>query len=141
MWSTPSSIARRSTARAALGSRGGPKTPGPASCIAPKPMRLIGLSPRNVVFISSLSPAMRFRSRGDLPEFDQFEAERFDLGKKAENRGPILQQTGEHGLAALQLGRHRGKGGQSSIAEPSLDPDRLQARRCGHVIILQPDLV
>src|SRR3954469_10608445 len=52
MWSTPSSIARRSTARAASGSRGGPKTPGPASCIAPKPMRLTGLSPRKeVVFI------------------------------------------------------------------------------------------
>src|SRR5438132_9096879 len=49
MWSTPSSIARSSTARAASGSRGGPKTPGPASCIAPKPMRLMGLSPRNEV--------------------------------------------------------------------------------------------
>src|SRR5450432_2057147 len=51
MWSTPSSIARRSTARAASGSRGGPKTPGPASCIAPKPMRMIGLSPRNDVVV------------------------------------------------------------------------------------------
>src|SRR6478609_1804549 len=49
MWSTPSSIARRSTARAASGSRGGPNTPGPASCIAPKPMRLTGLSPRKEV--------------------------------------------------------------------------------------------
>ena len=34
------------------GSRGGPNTPGPASCIAPKPMRLTGLSPRkDVVFM------------------------------------------------------------------------------------------
>ena len=32
----------------ASGSRGGPKTPGPASCIAPKPMRLIGFSPRKM---------------------------------------------------------------------------------------------
>src|SRR4051794_26927144 len=56
MWSTPSSIARRSTARAASGSRGGPKTPGPASCIAPKPIRLTGLSPRKeVVFIPTAS--------------------------------------------------------------------------------------
>src|SRR3954452_14669684 len=45
MWSTPSSTARRRTARAASRSRGGPKTPGPASCIAPKPMRLTSWSP------------------------------------------------------------------------------------------------
>src|SRR5947209_14271754 len=51
MWSTPSSIARRKTARAACGSLGGPKTPGPASCIAPKPMRLTGLSPRSDVVL------------------------------------------------------------------------------------------
>src|ERR1700761_134045 len=51
MWSTPSSIARRSTARAPSGSLGGPNTPGPASCIAPKPMRLMGLSPRNDVVL------------------------------------------------------------------------------------------
>src|SRR3954453_9490893 len=51
MWSTPSSIARRRTARAAAGSRGGPKTPGPASCMAPKPMRWTGLSPRKEVVV------------------------------------------------------------------------------------------
>src|SRR6185503_2838552 len=44
-------IARRRTARAAAGSRGGPKTPGPASCIAPKPMRRTGLSPRKDVVL------------------------------------------------------------------------------------------
>src|SRR5213592_606582 len=49
MWSTPSSTARRRTARAAAGSRGGPKTPGPASCIAPKPMRLTVKVPRLVM--------------------------------------------------------------------------------------------
>src|SRR3954454_14793058 len=59
MWSTPSSTARRSTARAAPVSRGGPKTPGPASCIAPKPMRLIGLSPRHVIV--ALYPYCRCR--------------------------------------------------------------------------------
>src|SRR4051794_19156765 len=125
MWSTPSSIARRSTARAAPGSRGGPKTPGPASCIAPKPIRLIGLSPRNVVVFIS-------------PELDQFEAERFDLGHDAEQRGPIFERTGEHGLALLQLTRHRGKSGQRGRSEPTLYPDRVKARRCVHVIILQP---
>src|SRR5918992_464088 len=45
MWSTPSSTARRSTASAASRSRGGPKTPGPASCIAPNPMRPTGRPP------------------------------------------------------------------------------------------------
>src|SRR3954453_17032196 len=50
MWSTPSSIARRSTARAASGSAGGAKTLGPASCIAPKPMRLTVLVPRVAVW-------------------------------------------------------------------------------------------
>jgi hypothetical protein len=36
----PSSIASRSTAMAASRSLGGPKTPGPASCIAPYPTRV-----------------------------------------------------------------------------------------------------
>ena len=52
----------------------------------------------------------RWRSRGDLPQFEQLEAERFDLRKDAEQGGPIFKQAGEHGLAALQLRDHRGKG-------------------------------
>src|ERR1700760_3610578 len=40
MWVMPDSTASRRTARAWSRSRGGPKTPGPASCMAPKPMRL-----------------------------------------------------------------------------------------------------
>src|SRR4051812_26672523 len=50
MWSTPSSTARRSTASAWSRSRGGPNTPGPASCIAPNPIRRTGRSPNMVVF-------------------------------------------------------------------------------------------
>src|SRR5690349_8368814 len=42
-------MARRSTVRASFRSDGGPKTPGPLSCIAPKPIRLTGLPPRDVV--------------------------------------------------------------------------------------------
>src|SRR4051812_8558768 len=68
MWSTPSSIARRRTARAASGSRGGPKTPGPASCIAPKPMRLIGLSPRNEVVV--MDHTLRYRRAPDKRGID-----------------------------------------------------------------------
>src|SRR3954447_14495270 len=39
MWLTPSSMARRSTPIAASRSGVGPNTPGPGSCIAPKPTR------------------------------------------------------------------------------------------------------
>src|SRR5258708_3091685 len=39
MWLTPAASASRRTARAASGSRGGPNTPGPVSCIAPYPIR------------------------------------------------------------------------------------------------------
>src|SRR5258707_9012493 len=46
MWFTPSATAARSTAMASSRSRGGPKTPSPASCIAPYPMRHTDLSAR-----------------------------------------------------------------------------------------------
>ena len=55
----------------------------------------------------------RFRrcmSHADLPHFEQLEAERFDLREYAEQGGPIFKQAGEHGLAALCLRDHRGKG-------------------------------
>src|SRR3954469_16544690 len=42
-------MARRSTARAAAASAGGPKTRGPASCIAPNPTRLTVCGPRRAV--------------------------------------------------------------------------------------------
>src|SRR4051794_3482890 len=41
MWLTPCSTAVRRTAMASSRSCGGPQTPGPGSCIAPKPIRLI----------------------------------------------------------------------------------------------------
>jgi hypothetical protein len=83
----------------------------------------------------------RCRSRLDLSEFEQLEAERLDLRKDAEQRGPIRDQAGEHGLAAFQLGHHRGKGRQGGSSEPTPYPDRVQARRCGHAVMLQRDLV
>jgi hypothetical protein len=76
-----------------------------------------------------------------LSEFEQFEAERLDLRKDAEQRGPIFEQAREHGLAAVQLRHHRGKGREGGSSEPALYPDRVQARRCGHAVMLQPDLV
>src|SRR5471030_1032931 len=85
--------------------------------------------------------ARRFRSRPDLSKFDELEAERFDLRNDAEQRGPIREQAGEHGLAAFELRHHRGKGRQGGSSEPALYPDRVQARRCSHTTILPGDLV
>jgi hypothetical protein len=76
-----------------------------------------------------------------LSEFEQFEAERLDLRQDTEQRGPILEQAGEHGLAAFQLRHHRGKGREGGGSESALYPDRVQARRCGHAVTLQPDVV
>ena len=76
------------------------------------------------------------RFRPGLAQLKKLEAERFDLRKDAEHGGPIFKKAGEHGLAALQLTRHRGEGGQSGRSEPTLYPDRVQARRCDHAIIV-----
>jgi hypothetical protein len=76
-----------------------------------------------------------------LSELEQLEAEPFNLGEDAEQRGPIFKPTGEHGLAADHLMRHRRKGRQGGGSEPTLDPDRVQARPCGHGLILPPNRV
>jgi hypothetical protein len=86
-------------------------------------------------------PPTRFRALRDLAKFEKIEAERFDLSEDAEHRGPIFKQAGEHGLATLQLRHHRGEGGQGGSSEPTPDPDRVQARLCGHGMMVQPDLV
>ena len=84
---------------------------------------------------------MRVRSPPGLPEFEQFEPERFDLREDAEQGGPVLERAGEHGVAAVELGHHRGEGGEGGGSESTLYADRVQAGRCGHVMIVQPDLV
>ena len=76
-----------------------------------------------------------------MPELEKFEPERLYLRNDAEQRRPILDQAGEHGLAVLQLGHHRGEGRQGGSSEPALDPDRVQARRSGHGVIVSLDLV
>ena len=94
-------------------------------------MRLIGLSPRNVVaFI-----------RRDLSEFDQFEPERLDLPNDAEYGGAVLERAGEHGVAAFQLRRHRWEGRQRGCPESASNPDHVQARQRGHAVIVRLDLV
>lgn len=76
---------------------------------------------------------MRLWTSLDLSDLEQFEAESFDLRENAEQRGPVFKPTREHGLAAHQLMRHRGKSGQGGGSEPAPDPDGVQARpRGGH---------
>ena len=79
--------------------------------------------------------------RSDLAQFEKLKAEGLDLGKDTEHRGLIFEHAGEHGLTAVQLGHHRGEGGQSSRSEPTPYPDRVQTRRRGHTVIVLPDLV
>ena len=76
-----------------------------------------------------------------MAQFEQIEAEPLDLLKDAEQRRPIREQAGEHGLAALQLRHHRGKGGQGGSSEPTPYPDGVQVGQRGHATIVQPDLV
>ena len=60
MWSTPSSTARRRTASAPSRSRGGPNTPGPASCMAPKPIRPTSWLPSLAVSVWVMHSRVRY---------------------------------------------------------------------------------
>src|SRR4051812_9462147 len=127
MWSTPSSIARRSTARAPSGSRGGPKTPGPASCIAPKPMRLTGWEPSFAVWfvvmltgcatlesrtrgasIVGVAPPPSEARRAELADFlrqrrAQVSPERFGIEANGRRRTPGLRREEVAQLAGVGL--------------------------------------
>src|SRR5206468_2192570 len=127
MWSTPSSTARRSTARAASGSRGGPNTPGPASCIAPKPMRLTEWRPRFAVWfvvmqrgcatlerrtrgpsIVGLAPPPSEARRAELADFlrqrrAQLAPERFGIERDGRRRAAGLRREELAQLAGVGL--------------------------------------
>ena len=81
------------------------------------------------------------RAWPDLVEVEKLEAERFDLRDNAEQRRPICKQACQLGLAACQLTHHGGEGGQSGSSESTPDPDRVQARRFSHQVMLKLDLV
>src|SRR5215472_9003771 len=65
MWLTPRDTASRSTATAASRSFGGPKMPGPASRMAPYPIRVTVRSPIVNVPADSALPATRTPFHGD----------------------------------------------------------------------------
>src|SRR6185312_10498819 len=67
MWLTPSSTARRRTARALSTSAGGPVIPGPVRRIAPKPRRLTSSSPA----IGNVPDAAAVGKAADLPSEDR----------------------------------------------------------------------
>jgi hypothetical protein len=79
--------------------------------------------------------------RLDLSKLEQFQTERLDLRNDAEHCGTIRERAGEHGFAFCQLRRHRRKGREGRSSELALYADRVHERRCGHYLILHPDLV
>jgi len=76
--------------------------------------------------VSSHRPSRQIAFWPDLAELDQFQAERFSLREDAEYRGPILEQAGEHGLSAVDVGNHRRKGRKGGGPEAALDPNAVQ---------------
>jgi hypothetical protein len=77
----------------------------------------------------------------DLSELDQLEPECLNLPHDTEHFRLILQQTGEHRIASLHLGGHRGKRGQGGRPEPTLDRDLVHGWECCHTIIVVRNLV
>jgi hypothetical protein len=73
----------------------------------------------------------------DLAEFDQFQAERFNLREDAEHRPPVLEQSGEYRLSAVDVMNHRGKGGERGRPEAALDPDGVKVGLSAHAIIVR----
>jgi hypothetical protein len=76
-----------------------------------------------------------------LFEFEQVQTKGLDLRKGAEQCRPVFQRAGEYRLVVIQLGHHRGKGGQGGRSKPSLYPNRVQARQRSHLAIMYPDPV
>jgi hypothetical protein len=74
--------------------------------------------------------------RPDPAELDQFEAERFDLRQDPEQRGAILEHSGQDGLAAVNVMDHRGKRGECGDAEASIDPDAVEVGPRVHATIV-----
>jgi hypothetical protein len=75
--------------------------------------------------------------RPDLAQLDQLEAERFNLREDAEHRGPILEQTGEYGVPAVDVMDHRGKGGQRGGPEAAMYSDAVQVGLGVHDVIIR----
>jgi hypothetical protein len=80
------------------------------------------------------------RSGADLPQFEQFGAERFDLGEHSIYCRQIFKLARQYGVAAVHLKHHVGKGDRAG-PEPILYPEPVQARRCGGQTGMLPDLV
>ena len=99
-----------------------------------KPIRLIGLSPSDVVVFISLRPPYTL-------DLEQVETERLDLRNDAEQCSAVVEQPGQHGVAARALGNHRRKGREGGRSKAALDPDRIQAQRRGHATMVRPHAV
>src|SRR5215469_15125858 len=61
----------------------------------------------------------------ELPELDEFEAERFDHGEHAVQCGTVGQRTGQDGVVALRSRAEAGKRGTEGSAEAAADADLI----------------
>lgn len=75
-------------------------------------------------------------ARPDLAELDQFQPERLDLCDDTEHRGPILEQSGEHGLSTVDLMDHRGEGRERGGAKLAVNPDAVQVGSGTHATMV-----
>ena len=60
-----------------------------------------------------------------MPELDEFEAERFDHGEHAIQRGTVGQRTRQDGVVALRPRAEAGKRGTEGFAEAAADADLI----------------
>ena len=56
-------------------------------------------------------------------DFDQFEAERLDLGERAVECGLVGEQTGQDGPVASRPGLEGGERGEDRLAQVAADTD------------------
>src|ERR1700736_6871368 len=123
MWSTLRSTARRRTARAAAGSRGGPTTPGPASCMAPKPMRPIGLLPRkevlftgHILLLTTGYELWQVRHRGQAASSSNYPSPSVRDGVRQESQaGPDIAHLDDDHPALVGGAGHRSRGGRGGF--------------------------
>src|SRR5665213_3183976 len=107
---TPASTASRRTAMAVWRSAGGPKTPGPGSCMAPNPIRWTGRPARRTVSVGTdpyWSPGALRGQKGSVEEVHHDGGHLLGVGEDPEVAGRRhLHQasTRDHGR---RLGRAR----------------------------------
>jgi hypothetical protein len=79
----------------------------------------------------------RLMSWPDRADLDQFQVERLNLCKDAEDGRSIPEKAGEYRLLAVDVSDHRGKGGQLSGREVAIHADAIELVRAVHESIMR----